>query len=356
MMEYLAWRGDIPFSVMGLNDVDALIFSALSYVRYDSLVPVGFSMTAPLRTVAKTILALPCPEERCRIQKDLQLLEAVAQTERFGKVKMTGYRDIFIPEEETQFAAMTFLLEDGTAVLTFRGTDNTLVGWKEDFNMSFLQSIPAQRLAKKYLADFAAESSAPIYLNGHSKGGNLAIFAAAKSESAVQDRIMAIYNQDGPGFMEEMLRDLGYQRIVPKIRTFVPRNSVIGLLLEREEPIRVIRSDSVSLLQHELYTWQIRGRELVAEENLAESSRALDRTLTTWLAGMNQAERNEFIDGVFELLMLENAEHPKDILRPQNIFATIRTIYGDEAKRKMMGAVLQELMASARAQKNTQNG
>ena len=349
ILEYLAWRGDIPFSLMGLNDVDALVFSALSYVRYEGLVPMDFSVTAPVRTVARTILALTRPEERCRIAKDLQLLEAVAQSERFGRVKITGYRCVFIPEEETQFAAMTFVLDDGTAVVTFRGTDNTLVGWKEDFNMSFLQSIPAQRLARKYTEDLAREWSGTFYLNGHSKGGNLAIYAAAKSDPSVQDRIRTVYNQDGPGFMEAMLQDPGYQRIVPKIRTFVPRNSVIGMLLEREEPILVIRSDAMGLLQHELYSWQVSGKELVAEEDLAESSRSLDRTLTTWLAGMSQTERNEFIDGMFELLMLENAQRPKDVLRPQNIVASIRTLYGDGTKRKMMSAVLQELVNSARS-------
>ena len=353
MMDYLTWRGDILFSQVGLNDVDAMIFSALAYIRYDGIISEDLQASASLRTVAKIILAMPEPQRHCRVEKDLALLQAVADSERFGRVKVTFYRSVFVPEEETQFAAVTFLLEDGSAVLSFRGTDSTLVGWKEDFNMSFQKSVPAQRLAQEYTQRFAAFNPRPIRLSGHSKGGNLAVYAGAKCGEQVQDRILEVYNFDGPGFAAEMMTDPGYVRIQPKVRTLVPQFSVFGMLLEREDNQQVVLSNASGLMQHELYSWQVSGKNFVPVQEVTEGSRFLDRTLTTWLEGLTNEERSEFFDSVFSLLMQENANYAKDVLRPQNILATLRSISLEDGKRRMIGSVLQELLDSAKAVHNS---
>lgn len=352
MMDYIKWRGDILFSQLGVNDVDAMIFSALTYIRYDGIISEDLQLSAPLRTVAKTILALPEPMSCCRTEKDLALLEKVADSDRFGRVGITFYRSIFVPEEETQFAAVTFLLEDGSAFLAFRGTDSTLVGWKEDFNMSFQRSVPAQRLAQEYVQRFAAFNPRPMRLCGHSKGGNLAVYAGAKCGELIQERVLEVFNFDGPGFTEGMMTDPGYLRIVSRVKTFVPQFSVFGMLLEREENHRVILSSASGLMQHELYSWQVSGKELVPGQELTEGSRFLDRTLTAWLAGLTNAERGEFFDGIFGLLMQENASQAKDVLRPQNILAALKAIHLEEGKRRMIGTVLQELVESAKTVHN----
>lgn len=351
-MDYLNWRGDILFSQVGVNDVDALIFSALSYIRYDGLVSEDLQVSASLRTVVRTILALPEPMSRCRVEKDLALLQAVADSDRFGRINVTFYRSVFVPEEETQFAAVTFLLEDGSAFLAFRGTDSTLAGWKEDFNMSFQRSVPAQRLAQEYVQRFTAFNPRPMRLGGHSKGGNLAVYAGAKCGELVQERVLEVFNFDGPGFAQEMMTEPGYQRIVSKVKTLVPQFSVFGMLLEREENHRVVLSNASGLLQHELYSWQVNGKDFVSGQELTEGSRFLDRTFTTWLAGLTNAERGEFFDGVFGLLMQENANYAKDVLRPQNILAALRSIRLEEGKRRMIGTVLQELVDSAKSVHN----
>ena len=353
MLDYIAWRGDILFPELALNDVDALIFSELSYIRYDGLVPETVGEAVPLKAVAETILSAPEPMERCRTEKDLQLLEAAANSPRFSKVGLTFYRNIFVPEEETQFSAVGFCLDDGSAFLAFRGTDGTLVGWKEDFNMSFQRNIPAQRLAQEYVQRFAAENPMPLHLGGHSKGGNLAVYAGAKCGNLVQSRISDVYNFDGPGFMQTMLAEPGYQQILPRVKTFLPQFSVFGMMLERKEICQVINSDGIGLLQHEPYTWQVAGKLFVPVEEVTEGSRFLDRTLTNWLEGMTNAERSEFFEGVFSLLMLENASAPKDVLRLQNILAALKTIHMDDSKRKMMGTVLQNLLESAKTVHNT---
>lgn len=348
MLDYLTWRGDLRFSQAELNDVDGLILSELAYIQYEGLVSGDLCNPVPMREVAKTILAQPNPMERCRTEKDLELLQAVVSSERFGELGICYYRSVLDLEEETQFAAMTFLLADGTAFLIFRGTDNTMIGWKEDFNMSFQKNVPAQRLAQEYVGHFGASTRMLMRIGGHSKGGNLAVYAAAECSEEIRSRILQIYNYDGPGFLEEMLEEPGYQAVVSRVRTVVPQFSVIGMLLERRESHRAISSDASGLLQHEPYSWQILGGDFVGVEDVTEGAYFLDRTLSTWLAGMTNQERSDLVEWIFGVLMQENVNQPRDILRIQNLWAALRMIRTEHEKRRMTGALLQELLESAK--------
>ena len=349
MFDYLSWRGDIRFSQVPPGPVDSLIFTTLCYIQFRGIVPETPYRWITLEDAAAAILTDPESNQKIRVDKDLELLAAAAATPRFRHVGLSFYRDIFVPEEDTQFAALSWYLDDGSAFLSFRGTDYTLVGWKEDFNMTFLDSIPAQRLARQYTQEFADASQSPIHLGGHSKGGNLAIYAAAKCPEAVQKKIVWVYNHDGPGFMAHMLADPGYRLIVPKIRTYVPQSSVFGLLLEHEEPHTIIKSRQIGLMQHEPYTWEVMGGSFVQEERLTADSRFLDRTFKTWLAGMSAGERNEFFDTVFELLMAEDAHRPWDILRPQNIRAYFENLKSDSYARRVIASELANLIRSAKS-------
>lgn len=348
VFEYLKWRGDIPFLQVPPNPVDCLIFSALSYIRFGGIVPDTPDRQIPLGQAAEAILSDPESGSKIRTPKDLELLSAAAASPRFGQAGLTYYRDVFIPEEDTQFAAITFLPGDGSALLTFRGTDNTLVGWKEDFNMTFQQSIPAQRLAQEYTQVFSESTALPLRLAGHSKGGNLAVYAAAKSSALTQARIMEVCNYDGPGFTEHMLTDPGYQRIVPRIQTFVPQSSFFGMLLEREEPHSIIKSAQFGLLQHDPYSWEVLGGSFVPADGFTPDSRFLDRTFKAWLAGMTNQERSDFFGNLFELLMIEDTNHPRDIIRPQNLRAYFKNLHTDEDMRHVIASELANLIRSAR--------
>ena len=348
MFDYLDWRGDIRFSQLPLNPVDALIFSTLSYIRFQGIISDQPGHRINLKDAADTLLSLEDAPSRCRTPKDLTLLRAAAETERFGNTGLSFYRDIFIPEEETQFAAMTFHMNDGTVFLAFRGTDSTLVGWKEDFNMTFQESIPAQRLAQEYIRDFAAVNRAPIWAGGHSKGGNLAVYAAAKSDQLIQARIIEVYSQDGPGFSEAMMEDPGYQRIIPKVRSFVPQSSVIGMLLEHEEPYTIVKSNQIGIMQHDPYSWEILGPGFVPVEELTEDSRFLDRTFKSWLAGMTNEERSDFFDTVFGLLASGDASSVGEILHPENVRTYFKTLQTDGKMRQIIGSELLSLLESAR--------
>ena len=348
MLDYLAWRGDIEFTQMPVNPVDALIFSTLSYIDFKDIVPDNPMQSVSMAEAAAGLFSLSEPLNRTRVKKDLELLEAVARSARFDNIRLSFYRSILIPEEDTQFAAVTIFLEDGSAYIAFRGTDNTLTGWKEDFNMTFQPDIPAQRLALEYVQEFTAAHPIPIWMGGHSKGGNLSVYAAAKCGELLQMRIVEVHNQDGPGFSEAMMNDPGYRAILPKLRSYVPQSSVIGLLLEHEEPHTIIKSNQIGIMQHDPYSWQILGPNFIQEDALTSDSRFLDRTFKNWLSQMTNEERSEFFDTVFGLLESTGAERTGELIRPQNVLAYVKTLKTNESMRSVLASELSRLVSSAR--------
>lgn len=348
IFEYLTWRGDLCFSQDPVNEVDALVFSGLSYVCYADNVAKNPYTPVSLREAAAAFFALDDCEERVRVKNDLELLRRAADTERFGDAQLCMYRDLLVPEQETQFAAMTFQLDDGSLFLAFRGTDHSLVGWKEDFNMTFQQTIPAQRLALQYTRDVSMEYSGPMILGGHSKGGNLAVFAAARSSPLVQQRITAIYNHDGPGFTQYLMGDPGYRAMVPKIHTFMPQSSIIGMLLEHEEPYSIIKSSTVGLLQHDLYSWEVSGKHFIPVQEITDSSQFIDATLKTWFAEMTNQERNQLVDAMFALLGTGGVDKALDIFHPRNIRNYVKTLSSDANMRRILSTEFQGLMDAAR--------
>lgn len=351
VFDYLAWRGDLLFTQDAPNAVDALIFSGLTYVCYGGRASRFSHAASTLREAAEEFFAMEGHESEARSKMDIQLLKQAAATDRFGLTKLVMYRDLLIPEQETQFAAMTFLLDDGTAFLAFRGTDDSLVGWKEDFNMSFQQTVPAQRLAVQYTRDVALEHTVPMRLGGHSKGGNLAVFAAARSSPMLQDRILEVFNNDGPGFTDYLMGDPGYIAMVPRIKTYIPQSSVIGMLLEHEEPYSVIKSRQVGLLQHDFYSWEVMGRDFIRMQEVTSGSQMLDTAIKTWFSQMSNQERSQLVDVMFTLLGTGGVENAWDIFRPKNISTYVKTLSSDENLRRVLSTEFQSFIDVAKKTK-----
>lgn len=348
ILDYIRWRGDLTFTQDPPNPVDALVFSALVYIRYGGRVESQPTVPISLKEAAEDFFAGDNYEALVRVKNDLTLLRLAANSVRFGSARLCMYQDQLIPEQETQFAAITFLLDDGSMFLAFRGTDSTLVGWKEDFNVTFQQTIPAQRLAVRYTLAVAQEYVAPMRLGGHSKGGNLAVFAAARSSPMVQQRILQVYNHDGPGFTKYLMGDPGYLAMVPRIKTYVPQSSVIGMLLEHEEPYTVIRSKTVGLLQHDPYSWELMGSQFLTTEEVTEGSHFLDATIKTWFAEMTNQERNQLVDVMFALLGTGGVDNAIDIFQPKNIHAYVKALSGDEKMRRVLSTEFLGLMDAAK--------
>ena len=351
LFDYLAWRGDIPMDQAPFNPVDGLILSILSYVHFDGLVPSDLRGPIPLGEAAGAWLSLPEGRRgRVRCPSDRKLLAALARCRRFSPLGLAFAQDRFVPEEEMQFAAIALLLEDGSAFLSFRGTDATLVGWREDFNMSFLDAVPAQQAALAYVERFASLFPGPLRLGGHSKGGNLAVFAGALARLKVRDRILAIYNNDGPGFTRLVLDSPGYQELLTRLHTFVPQSSVVGLLLERDEPHTVVRSRQIGLLQHDPYSWEVEGGSFVQAEEVTPGSRMADQAIKGWLAGLSPQERSQFVDALFQLLSAGEASTTADLLQPRSLQAALRSLADDrDGTRRTLAGGLVQLARSAAA-------
>ncbi len=305
MMDYLIWRGDVPLSSTPWNDVDSLIAATLSYQTYPE---------EPVLLRDAASLVPPPPQlEISFIKESRGLLSAAALTERFAGLLIQRAVARTDAEKDMQFAAVTLTLPDGTHFLYFRGTDKTIVGWREDFNMAFESPVPAQAAAVQYLAETAAALPGPLILGGHSKGGNLAIYAAAHASPDVQSRILAICSFDGPGLDDATMASDGYAAIARRIRSFVPQSSVVGLLLTYHPEYTVVKSDAVSLLQHDTFTWQVLGPRFVEAPEVDVSSQLVNQTVHTWLSRVTPDKRRRFVDTLFDLLEASGATTLKEM-------------------------------------------
>lgn len=347
-MDYISWRGDLSFEDVPFGPVDALVCSSLVYLRLEGIVPSGMQHPVPLHVAADAFSAMTDAETRVRSRNDMALLQAAAGSVRYRDVRLCCYRSRLLEEEQTQFAAMAYLLTDGTVFLAFRGTDNTLVGWQEDFNMSFCDSVPAQREAAAYVTEFAGNLPVLLRLGGHSKGGNLAVYAGAKQESAVQRRILGIYNLDGPGFTDTMLKEPGYLAMVPKILTYIPESSVIGMLLEHEEAYSVIKSRQIGLLQHEPYSWEVMGGDFVHVQEISEGNRFTDLAIKNWIRDMTKEDREALVETIFSLVRSGGASELKDLLHPKSIYSFLKTLKQNPQSQKLLAGEFLELLRAIR--------
>ena len=193
-------------------------------------------------------------------------------------------------------------------MVAYRGTDDSLVGWKEDFNMAFQYPVPAQATAADYLARVAALwKDAPIVLTGHSKGGNLAVYAAMNASDEVKDRVERIYSLDGPGFPESVVNSFEYASVSDRIVKIVPDSSVVGMVLETPERCMVVKSDVEGIMQHFAFSWQMHGGEFDKVEDVANSSVTFNKALNGWLSNLSKEQRERAVDALFAVLEASGA-------------------------------------------------
>ena len=349
ILDYIDWRGDLSFKNDPFNEIDNLILSRVSYFYFDGIIESGETIT--INEAYKRFKKLNQEKVRILQKEDLDLFPAVAKSNRFGKLFLKNYINKRDLQEEKQFSAITIVLPDGTAYIAFRGTDNTLVGWKEDFNMSFMKSVPAQKDAKNYLNNVANEINGSLRVGGHSKGGNLAVYAAAFCNDSIKDRIIEVYNNDGPGFFEEIINTPNYQSILPKIHTYIPQSSIIGRLLNHEEKCTIVRSTQVGIYQHDLYSWQLIGKEFVSMQEVTNESEFIDKTLKNWLKEIDEEQREKFWVAMFEILSSTKAETLSQI--KENWFSNSKIILEtyknlDEESKSIINKTLKSLLSIAR--------
>ena len=346
IFDYIQWR-DLSIEKVEFNEIDNLILARLSYFPLDGVVngEEEISITEAYEKYEKL-------ENKGRIlqQEDTTLFPILAKSTRFGKMKLTNYINKIDPKQEKQFSAVTILMPDNTIYVAYRGTDNTIVGWKEDFNMSFSELVPAQTDAANYLNNIAYKYKNNIRVGGHSKGGNLAVYAAAFCDTEIQDRIINVYNNDGPGFCDKIINSKQYQNIIKKVHTYIPQSSIIGRLLNHQEEITILKSTQTGIMQHDLYTWQVLGGEFVKDE-LTNSSEFIDKTITNWLKEVSPEQRGEFFDTLFDILNTTEAKTLSELSK--NKLETAKRLlesykHIEDESKELLSKTLSVLFQSAR--------
>lgn len=311
VLDYLNWRGDLTFAQDGFNEVDNLVLCIISYINFRRVERLRSREPAQAMTLGEVCALLSEKDEQLGLSNldYIPVLRAASETVRFGAVRMYGYECSHDDEREMQFAAVSFLLPDETLFIAFMGTDRSLVGWKEDLNMSYLSAIPAQQRAEAYAEVMAATARRrKIRLGGHSKGGNLAVYSAAKSSGEIQERIVAVHNNDGPGFAWDISETLGHKRIASRIHTILPQTSVVGMLMEHEKRYQVVHSTYDGLYQHDGFSWQVLGTQFVHLDDFSREGKLVDETLSSWADSLNTQQREALADALYSVFTASGAK------------------------------------------------
>lgn len=303
---YIRWRGDLKITQDGFNEIDNLILARFAYFPFDNIFKENEEVT--IEELGKRFEKLDVSKERILQKEDVDFFPEMAKSKRFGEMKAVKYVNKLDKEEENQFSAITILMPDNTIYVSYRGTDNTIIGWKEDFNMSFKSHVAAQKDSVLYLNTIAKYYKGKIRIGGHSKGGNLAVYAGTFADSKTKKRIINIYNNDGPGFNEDITETNEYKDIIGKVNTYIPQESIIGRLLNHEEKYTILRSTQKGIMQHDLYTWQLVGNKFEYLQQVTNGSEFIDKTIRAWLANVSVEEREKFIDIIFEIIESTNAK------------------------------------------------
>ena len=319
MLDYIKEFGHVSFEERAFSEIDALVLTELEYLPLEKVVPsdengedfVTVKEIAEYMQEHKQELFDENPmmitEERHEVS------QVIADAPRFQSLKFFGVVSEWDKDTTKQFAAITVEVEPSVRLVVFRGTDDTLIGWKEDFLMTYSPLVAAQTDAKEYLAKQASLWDGDLMISGHSKGGNLAIYAAATQVEDVQLRIVDIFCFDSPGLYRSVLETKGYQNIVPLAMRYIPQDSLVGLMLESEVPYVIVKSNATGAMQHSAMTWEIEDGQFIKMEKLTKNSQLNDQTFKKWTESVSDEELELFWNVFFELLFSVGIDTVNDL-------------------------------------------
>ncbi len=363
-------REQRTFTESPVNAVDSLVLSSLCYFNFDKLVlkPELSTVSCPLDTHTSTPVLLSDILALCDVDwltegswlKDsedtLRFIQAIRASRRYRNVSVAFFVDEISDAVDKQFSATTFFLQSTSgaiAYIAFRGTDGTLTGWKEDFNLSYKPVIPSQRSALAYVSGVSSATQSPLILGGHSKGGNLAQYAALCTDESTYQRIVAVYDHDGPSFLEDPSPRRTTADYDCKLHKLVPESSAFGMILERRDDYRVVQSSASAIFQHHPFSWIVNGDDFVYQEDLNASAQFFDEALDTWLRSKTPAERERFIQTIYDLIMQTNATSWAEF--QTRLGANVATVMGagsklDSDTKQFLASTLRSLGATLKNQ------
>ena len=302
-----------------VTDIDILVLTEIAYLPFDEIVSSSFEekTAISLNQLGKEFETIKEKEHENNpfmITKErIQLLDVVSKSQRYKDIKVFGFMNDIDDELTKQFAAVCYQWEEESRWIIFRGTDESLTGWKEDFMMTYSDLIPAQTDAIEYLRKQAELFSGSLNISGHSKGGNLSLYASAMQEEDIQHRIQQIYCWDAPGVHRSILNTEGYQRVVSKAKRYIPQDSIVGLMLESQVPYHIIESQGSGISQHSALMWNIEEDHFVELTELTKNSQLTDQTFKQWTEVVSDEDLKLFFDTFFELIFEMGVETVNDV-------------------------------------------
>ena len=319
MLDYIKEFGHVSFEERAFSEIDALVLTELEYLPLEKVVPSdengeNFVTVKEIAEYMQEHKQELFDENPMMItQERHELSQVIVDAPRFQSLKFFGVVSEWDKDTTKQFAAVTVEVEPSVRLVVFRGTDETLIGWKEDFLMTYSPLVAAQTDAKEYLAKQASLWGGDLMVSGHSKGGNLAIYAAATQVEDVQLRIVDIFCFDSPGLYRSVLETKGYQNIVPLAMRYIPQDSLVGLMLESEVPYVIVKSNATGAMQHSAMTWEIEDGQFIKMEKLTKNSQLNDQTFKKWTESVSDEELELFWNVFFELLFSVGIDTVNDL-------------------------------------------
>ena len=319
MLDYIKEFGHVSFEERAFSEIDALVLTELEYLPLEKVVPSdengeNFVTVKEIAEYMKEHKKQLFDENPMMMTPERhEVSQIIADAPRFQSMKFFGVVSEWDKDTTKQFAAITVEVEPGVRLVIFRGTDDTLIGWKEDFLMTYSPLVAAQTDAKEYLAKQASLWDGDLMVSGHSKGGNLALYAAATQVEDVQLRIVDIFCFDSPGLSRSVLETKGYQNIVPLAMRYIPQDALVGLMLESEVPYVIVKSNAVGAMQHSAMTWGIEDGQFIKVEKLTKNSLLNDQTFKKWTESVSDEELELFWNVFFELLFTAGIETVNDV-------------------------------------------
>lgn len=308
ILDYLDWRGDLSFDQAPFCEVDALIFSQLTYNKLSGILDPGFDSKITMKALAEKFQKSPDYKERCNIGAMIngdiaKLLVLCGESKRFGNVEVTGYKKIFDEAVPVQYSSELYILhnKDRNIVAAFEGTDDSFAGWHEDFQLSYNFPYPSAVQALNYLNSLK-KIKGNIILTGHSKGGSNSVYAALYGEPKIVKRIQAIYNFDGPGFSQAIIDSQEFQNIKDRLFSFYPKFSVVGMVFCHDKKYSITHSMEHYAMQHDPCSWAVLGNQIVKEEKFDDEAQFLSKSANQWLESTPKEQKKYVIETLFSVL------------------------------------------------------
>lgn len=338
IIDYAQGLNAYSFDKVFFKDLDVLALTEVAYLPFEQIITEGKITLEKLAQHYTTLNGEKGEILSVITTPRIDLLRILGRSARYGTIEAFDFINKIDSNIERQFSAITYRLEDEKYLVVFRGTDENLIGWKEDFHMTFMHEVPAQQSAYQYLEKRMTEYPGEYIVSGHSKGGNLAIYACSKLDEEKQNSVTGIYAFDAPGLHESLLESEGFLRIKDRIASYIPQDSMVSVLLEPPVNAKVVKSNAILLLQHDTFSWEVGQIDFVQIENQSQLSIHADKVISSWLDTMSNNEKQEFSDVIFDVFLESGINKFADITvdTPKKIINIVNNMTRLTSEQKKM--------------------